>query len=426
MEAAPASFSDCTAHKLRRVVLDILNRMPNNETLRPYTADLMNVAHSVLGTDNEENALTALRIIFDLHKNFRTEACAGSCGGAAKADAVVKQTGQCTLCWSCAKARASSSGTEMNGMVQVCLRDSVQPFLDTVRELYRRLPQIVGNFEAAAPVAQEGTKEVTEGGAVLSATTSSDGTPSGSFIRGVDSFKVLTECPLIVMLLFQLYPEFISSVPAQSNGGASGNIPQLIPLMMQALQVTPPIADATTDLTFSGQGAERSPSAPPKSYKELVGCQVKTLSFLTYLLRGFAELMRPFEGAIAAAVVSLMRACPGDATAIRKELLVATRHILATEFRRGFFSRVDSFLNEELLVGALPSGSGGYSAPYEALRPLAYSTLADLVHHVRASLDLKQLAKVVHMYSKNIHSDTLPATIQTTSVREYTSVLYFC
>ena len=418
LEGAPASFSDCTAHKLRRVILDILNRMPNNETLRPYTAELMNVAHTVLGADNEENALTALRIIFDLHKNFRTVACSGPCGGASKADAVVKQTGQFILCWSCAKARASGSGTEMNGMVQVCLRDSVQPFLDTVRELYRRLPQIVANFQATVSVAEEGAKEVAEGGAALAA-GSSESTPSGSFIRGVDSFKVLTECPLIVMLLFQLYPEFISSVPAQSNGGASGNIPQLIPLMMQALQVTPPIADATMDLSIHGQIAEKSSSTvPPKSYKELVGCQVKTLSFLTYLLRGFAELMRPFEDAIAAAVVSLMRACPGDATAIRKELLVATRHILATEFRRGFFSHVDSFLNEELLVGALPSGSGGYSAPYEALRPLAYSTLADLVHHVRANLDLKRLAKVVHMYGKNIHSDTLPATIQTTSVRD--------
>jgi transformation/transcription domain-associated protein len=160
---------------------------------------------------------------------------------------------------------------------------------------------------------------------------------------------------------------------------------------------------------------------------------VKTLSFLTYLLRGFAELMRPFEDAIAAAVVGLLRACPGDAVAVRKELLVATRHILATDFRRGFFKHVDAFLDEALLVGATASASSAssssssssssfrgpsiHSAAHDALRPLAYSTLADLVHHVRASLNLQQLAKVVHMYSKNIHSDTLPVTIQTTSVR---------
>jgi hypothetical protein len=34
--------------------------------------------------------------------------------------------------------------------------------------------------------------------------------------------------------------------------------------------------------------------------------------------------------------VQLLKACPGDAVAIRKELLVATRHILATSFRVRF------------------------------------------------------------------------------------------
>ena len=51
------------------------------------------------------------------------------------------------------------------------------------------------------------------------------------------------------------------------------------------------------------------------------------------------------------------------------------------------------------------------------LRPLAYSALADLVHHVRSSLTMGQLRRVVHMYSRNVHDPTLPATIQTTSVR---------
>ena len=70
-------------------------------------------------------------------------------------------------------------------------------------------------------------------------------------------------------------------------------------------------------------------------FKEFVACQVKTLSFLTYLLRGFAELMRPYEDDISRAVIALMKACPGEAVSTRRELLVATRHILATDFKRG-------------------------------------------------------------------------------------------
>jgi transformation/transcription domain-associated protein len=382
-----------------------------------------------------------------LHKNYRSVNCVGPCGGAAKADAVVKRTGHCSLCWSCAKARLAAegsgdqfdrgadAGSEMDGMVQICLRDSVQPFLDTVQALYRRLPQsVAAHFPTAAAASAWASGEsaaAAAGAAVLAAAAAtSESALSGPLICGVDSFKVLTECPLIVMLLFQLYPEFISSVPARaaSSGEASGNIPQLIPLMMQALQPPPPPPLAAAATSAHAAASLASPPPPQKGYKELVGCQVKTLSFLTYLLRGFAELMRPFEDAIAAAVVGLLRACPGDAVAVRKELLVATRHILATDFRRGFFKHVDAFLDEALLVGATASASSAsssssphgpsiHSAAHDALRPLAYSTLADLVHHVRASLNLQQLAKVVHMYSKNIHSDTLPVTIQTTSVR---------
>lgn len=62
---------DNPEHKLRNVVLEVLNRLPHNEVLRPYVPELLRLALQVLGSDNEDNAIIALRIIFDLHKNFR-------------------------------------------------------------------------------------------------------------------------------------------------------------------------------------------------------------------------------------------------------------------------------------------------------------------------------------------------------------------
>mmetsp|Transcript_4147 Transcript_4147/g.12975 ORF Transcript_4147/g.12975 Transcript_4147/m.12975 type:complete len:1914 (-) Transcript_4147:5676-11417(-) len=203
-------------------------------------------------------------------------------------------------------------------------------------------------------------------------------------MRGLDSFKVLTECPLIVMLLFQLYPQYIQE-----------NIPQLTPLMMAglALRIAP---------TAHRHEHDR--------YREFVACQVKTLSFLTYLLRGFSELMKPHQEAMSQSVVSLLLVCPGDAVATRKELLVATRHILATEFRRGFYAHINVLLDETVLIG-----NGRMSQ--ESLRPLAFSTVADLVHHVRSQLNIDQLAHVVMLFSRNLHDAALPLSVQTTSVR---------
>ena len=60
---------------------------------------------------------------------------------------------------------------------------------------------------------------------------------------------------------------------------------------------------------------------------------------------------------------------------------------------------------------------GESRSPSEALRPLAYSTLADLIHHVRSSLSLPQLACVLKLLSRNVHDPALPVTIQTTSAR---------
>jgi transformation/transcription domain-associated protein len=59
-----------------------------------------------------------------------------------------------------------------------------------------------------------------------------------------------------------------------------------------------------------------------------------------------------------------------------------------------------------------------------AMRPLGYSTLADLVHHVRAMLTLKQLSRVVSIFSRVLHDSSmnLPFSIQNTAVRLMLSV----
>jgi transformation/transcription domain-associated protein len=70
LETKPQS-TETVEHKLRNVLLEILNRLPHNEVLRPYVLDLIQLSMTVLKTDNEENAHICLRTIFDLHKNFR-------------------------------------------------------------------------------------------------------------------------------------------------------------------------------------------------------------------------------------------------------------------------------------------------------------------------------------------------------------------
>lgn len=75
-----------------------------------------------------------------------------------------------------------------------------------------------------------------------------------------------------------------------------------------------------------------------------------------------------------------------------------------------FVASMDKLFDEDLLLGR------GYTT-HESLRPLAYSTLADLVHHVRQHLNMTVLAKAVHLFSKNVHDESLPTSIQTMSCK---------
>jgi phosphatidylinositol kinase/protein kinase (PI-3 family) len=309
---------DNQVHKTRSVLLEILNRLPPNEVLRPRVRELLPLAMQVLREDNEENAVTAIHIIFDLHKTFRPT-----------------------------------------------LEPAVQPFLDFVRQLYASFGDTVARAFPVPPATRQ--------------------EPLGYIRPSTHSFKVITECPLIVMFLFQLYPSHMTQ-----------NIPQLLPLMVRAIEYEIP--------------PERAAGVPKAAFQEFIAAQVKTVSFLSFLLKQFQDMMKPHEQSIPRSVVQLLKACPGDAVAIRKELLVATRHILATSFRVGFYGQIDLLLTESVLVGT-------GRAAYETLRPLAYSFLAELVHYVRFELSLDQLSRIIYLFSTNLHDRTLTYAVQTTSVR---------
>ncbi|XP_048601036.1 transformation/transcription domain-associated protein [Brassica napus] len=328
-------FVDNLDHKLRNVVLEILNRIPHSEVLRPYVQDILKVAMQVLTTDNEENGLICIRIIFDLLRNFRPS-----------------------------------------------LENEVQPFLDFVRKIYQNFRLTVSDFleevktEEAKPVELSAAPSDQS----LSLTTHFR---NGKINPSTRSFKIVTESPLVGMFLFQLYSRLVQT-----------NIPTLLPLMVAAISVP---------------GPEKVPSRMKHQLIELKGAQIKTVSFLTYLLKSYAEYIKPHEESICKSIVNLLVTC-SDSASIRKELLVSLKHVLGTDFKRGLFPLLDTLMEERVLVGT-------GRACFESLRPLAYSLLAEIVHHVRADLSISQLSRIIYLFSRNMHDSILSLNIQTTCAR---------
>ncbi|CAG8494971.1 1279_t:CDS:10 [Ambispora gerdemannii] len=351
-ETPPVFVNNDWTQKLRNVILEILHRLPLNEALKQYALDLLKLVMQLLRTENEENAVICLKIIIDLHKHYKA-----------------------------------------------ILEDQVQPFLNIVQEMYRNMEQTVREtFDTPTPynVPQHVPQSPRPTSPAYDNT--SESTPVKTLAKSLYSFKVLTECPIIVVLLFQSHRQFVNT-----------NIKNIVPLIIQTLglQATPQAeahaaARAANDI-FVGVASGIRDRA---KYTEFIVAQVKTMSFLAYVLRAYTTALKTYQDKIPDFVIRLLQDCPPEASATRKELLVATRHILSTEFRSAFVSKIDLLLKEKVLVGT------GITS-YETIRPLAYSMLADLVHHVRNELTVEQLHQTIYIYSLNLHDPTLNPTVQT-------------
>lgn len=317
---------DNAVHRTRSIILEVISRLPINECLREHLHRVFALAIDILKHDNEENAVVAIHIILDYYKTFRAD-----------------------------------------------LATQVQPFLDFVRALYESFGNTIEALLSVNSLF------------VLHAASGQPQSRSRFIPLSTQSFKVVTECPLVVMFVFKLYAQFKDS-----------NMPYLCPLMVRAIEREVPSA-----------------SLPPQLrvvYQDFIASQVKTVTFLVYLLKQSPEHVKTDPMSIPRSVVKLLQSCPGGSVAIRKELLVATRFILNSPFRQGVFDQIDLLLDERVLVGT------GRTAT-DNLRPLAYSFLTELVHSVRCDLSIEQMNKIIYMFSTNVHDPKFSHFLQTSSVR---------
>lgn len=176
------------------------------------------------------------------------------------------------------------------------------------------------------------------------------------------------------------------------------DVSDFIPLIMSTITLQPSPQQRNSD-TFNKE-----------IFVDFMGAQIKTLSFLAYIIKIYQEVVSNHAGMLVQGMLGLLTLCPMEVAHLRRELLIASRHILATDLRNKFVSHMERLFDEDVLLGR------GWTT-YESLRPLAYSTLADLVHHVRQQLPLNDIARAVHLFSKNVHDDSLATTIQTMSCK---------
>lgn len=70
-EGEPHFISEYNIQQVRKLILEMIHRLPNTEPLGPYVRPILSLVSKLLETDNEENVLVCLRIIIELHKQYK-------------------------------------------------------------------------------------------------------------------------------------------------------------------------------------------------------------------------------------------------------------------------------------------------------------------------------------------------------------------
>ncbi|CAG8887656.1 unnamed protein product [Penicillium salamii] len=306
LKGDPVFLSMSYEQKLRNCILETLHRLPmGSPDVEQYAVDMVDLLMELARIENEDNAVLCMKTIMDLERN---------------------------------QAKATA------------LR--VQTFLELIQEMFQTMEQVVRDtFDTpnqATPSGMPSTPNATAQNfqsprPSSPATSVSDLGPeqqsSNVLLKGMQSFKVLAECPIIVVSIFQTH-----------RASVSANVKLFVPLiktilLLQAKPQEKAHAEAAAQGTvFTGVCKEIKNRA---AFGEFITAQVKTMSFLAYLLRLYAHQLQDFLPTLPSVVVRLLQDCPREKSGARKELLVAIRHIINFNYRKIFLEKIDELWTSE-------------------------------------------------------------------------------
>ncbi|PIO59766.1 hypothetical protein TELCIR_18758, partial [Teladorsagia circumcincta] len=151
---------------------------------------------------------------------------------------------------------------------------------------------------------------------------------------------------------------------------------------------------------------------------EFYTAQSKMLAYLSIMgkIREFMEQILANGDRFINGVLSLLEQCPAELIVVRKDVLITLKFFFISDLRPKFIQLLPRLLSEVALIGS------GYTA-VDHLRGYFYQTMADFLHHVRASLSFEMLAHVAFIFCREMHDNLLPYQIQVICARMLSSVL---
>ncbi|WAR58696.1 hypothetical protein PtB15_10B34 [Puccinia triticina] len=382
----PVFMTSTWDYKYRLLLLDILCRVPAHEAMKTNALKVMNMLIDIIRNDNEESVMISFKLVVDLYRSFK-----------------------------------------------VILEPTVAPFFQTILEMYDLVPatteEIFGdiktdkNQQDGIPLPSDGSTQLTpdankatldsgksnlmrrtaSGNPNVSGTASLTGSDSNltEAIRGMKSFRVLQECPVAVVFLFQTYKATVQP-----------SLPACLPIIVKFLRTSPApqvlwhgIIAERRQGPFMGVAPTITKAGKRGQHTELMIAQVKVMSFIAYVIRAQSHLVQPFGTEIPPIVIRILKDIPPESSLSRRELIVALRHILGTEFRSVFIPFLNDLLNFRIFMGT------GITS-FETLRNLVYNTYTDLLQNIKADLQGNHIVAILMNFAEALNDPIASTSTQ--------------
>ena len=261
-------------HRFRLTLLEVINRLTHEVPLKPHAIDIVTVLFRLIREDSEDIAIVALKTVIDFYRTFKD-----------------------------------------------VLIDTMNDFLSIVKENIQSMPDVVDDtFNDAALAAAAKRTSVAPSPA---ATTDTKGKgvdrkdaqpqqqPEEPLPVGLHSFKVLSECPIAIVFLFQSYKQ---CVPVETK--------IFVPMIFEFLKLTVPAqvrehqAIADRGEIFCGIAEALQPKRA--AYNSFLVAQVKAMSFLAYVLRVSPALLMPHKDDFPLITIRMLKDFGPESIANRK------------------------------------------------------------------------------------------------------------
>lgn len=379
LDTVPISFiSTSNEQKLRFLILDIIHRLPYNETFQPHAIKVSDKLIEILKVDNEENGLQCMKIITALHKSY--------------------------------KSFMSSKVDEYMDFLKL-IYENLSSLVDEQFGIYKSEDELVENDKNNKDSPTVSDKKENAETLIKSETSSSPSDFSSTdelnsvrtLLKATHSFKMASECPITLVSLYSTYKSLLDST-----------VDSILPLVINVLKLQAPAQRREHDKakSLNSNIVKIALSLHNNSiYNDFNFAQVKASSFMAYVFirKISSPNVEEYQKDIPDLIIRLLQDCPRELSTARRELLHATRHVLSTNLRILFLPKMDLLFDDNILIG------DGLTA-HETLRPLAYSIIADFIH-VNNSLTSEQIWKSVKKYSKYLQDDSLAQTVHIMSAK---------